>query len=84
MEDRCGALAAYLVETHGVGPGTIIPIFFSRSIEMLIAIFSVVSAISAVYLGGFFFCSEGEDVRVVDEGHAVSLTSIVSAVESRR
>lgn len=43
MDRRCSPLAAYLASTHGIGPGIIVPIFFSRGVDMLIAIFAVVS-----------------------------------------
>ncbi len=43
MDRRCSALTAYLASTHGIGPEIIVPIFFSRGVDMLIAIFAVVS-----------------------------------------
>ncbi|TBU25911.1 acetyl-CoA synthetase-like protein [Dichomitus squalens] len=44
MNKRCGALAGYLASSHGVGPGIIVPIFFARGIDMLIAIYAVLKA----------------------------------------
>ena len=43
MDRRCCALAAHMVAVYGIGPGSMVPIFFTRGIEMMIAILSVVS-----------------------------------------
>ena len=43
MDRRCSALAAHLATVHDVGLGVMVPVFFSRSIDMMIAILAVVS-----------------------------------------
>ncbi|KAH9915161.1 acetyl-CoA synthetase-like protein [Epithele typhae] len=41
MNRRCEELAHYLASTHAVGPGVMVPLFFTRGIDMIVAIFSV-------------------------------------------
>ncbi|KAI0667972.1 acetyl-CoA synthetase-like protein [Trametes maxima] len=70
MDAQCTVLAAYLISTHAIGPGVIVPLFFSRGIEMLIAIFAVLKA--------------GASYVPLDPDHPAERTAvIVGAVEGK-